>query len=60
VFARPTVEYASQTLQFGTKGSFGGIQAQWVAKLPILTALEAATGSKPYKVFTPKKTQKMV
>ena len=40
--------------------SFGGIEARWVARLPLLTALEAATGSKPYKVFNPKKTQKMV
>jgi|SRR5215467_946223 len=50
----------SQTVSFGAKDSFGGIEARWVARLPLLTALEAATGSKPYKVFTPKKTQKMV
>ena len=50
----------SQTVSFGTKASFGGIDARWVAKLPLTTALAAATGSKPYKVFTPKKTQKMV
>jgi len=50
----------SQTVSFGTKASFGGVDARWVARLPLLTALEAATGSKPYKVFTPKKTQKMV
>jgi hypothetical protein len=50
----------SQTVSFGAKASFGGIDARWVARLPLLTALEAATGSKPYKVFTPKKTQRMV
>lgn len=50
----------SRTVSFGTKASFGGIDARWVAKLPPLTALEAATGSKPYKVFSPKKTQRMV
>ena len=50
----------SQTVSFGTKATFGGIDARWVAKLPLLTALEAATGSKPYKVFNPKKTQRMV
>jgi hypothetical protein len=50
----------SQTVSFGRKVSIGGIQARWVARLPILTALEAATGSKPYAVFNPKKTQRMV
>jgi hypothetical protein len=50
----------SQTVEFGAKVSFGGIDARWVARLPLTTALAAATGSKPYKVFTPKKTQKMV
>jgi hypothetical protein len=50
----------SQTASFGTKAPFGGIDARWVARLPRRTALEAATGSKPYKIFTPKKTQKMV
>ena len=50
----------SQTVSFGTKESFGGIEARWVARLPLMTALAAATGSKPYKVFYPKKTQKMV
>jgi len=50
----------SQTVSFGTKEQFGGIEARWVARLPLLTALEAATGSKPYTIFNPKKTQKMV
>jgi hypothetical protein len=49
-----------QTVLFGEKASFGGVEARWVARLPLLTALEAATGSKPYKIFNPKKTQKMV
>jgi hypothetical protein len=49
-----------QTVSFGTKASFGGIEARWVARLPLLTAVEAATGSKPYKIFNPKKTQRMV
>jgi hypothetical protein len=50
----------SQTVLFGERASFGGIEARWVARLPLLTALEAATGSKPYHVFEPKKTQRMV
>jgi hypothetical protein len=50
----------SQTVSFGMKASFGGIEARWVATLPLLIALRAAAGSKPYTVFTPKKTQKMV
>ncbi len=50
----------SQTVLFGRKASFGGIQARWVARLPLRTAVEAATGSKPYTVFNPKKTQRMV
>src|SRR5262249_23892191 len=50
----------SQTVLFGKKASFDGVEARWVATLPLRTALAAATGSKPYKLFTPKKTQKMV
>jgi hypothetical protein len=50
----------SQTVSFGEKESYGGIEARWAARLPLLTALEASTGSKPYKIFNPKKTQKMV
>ena len=50
----------SQTVSFGAKSSFGGIDARWVAQLPLATALASATGSKPYRVFTSKKTQKMV
>jgi len=50
----------SQTMSFGTKAAFGGIKARWAAGLPLAADLEAATGSQPYRVFTPKKIQKMV
>jgi hypothetical protein len=50
----------SQTVSFGEKASFGALDARWVARLPLLTALEASKGSEPYKIFEPKKTQKMV
>lgn len=50
----------SQTISFGEKASFGGLEARWVATLPRATAAKAAEGSEPYKVFTSKKTQKMV
>jgi len=50
----------SQTALFGEKASFGGIEARWVATLPLATAEKAAKGSEPYKIFMPKKTQKMV
>jgi hypothetical protein len=49
-----------QTVSFGEKASFGGLDARWVAKLDLAAAQKAAKGSEPYKVFTPKKTQKMV
>jgi hypothetical protein len=50
----------SQTVLFGKKVSFGGLEARWVATLDPAVIRKAATGSEPYKVFTPKKTQKMV
>jgi hypothetical protein len=50
----------SQTVSFGETVSFGGLEARWAATLPLATAEKAAKGSVPYKVFTPKKTQKMV
>jgi hypothetical protein len=50
----------SQTVLFGKKFSFGGLEARWVARLPLAAAMKAAKGSEPYKVFTPKKTQRMV
>ncbi|MBI3797848.1 MAG: hypothetical protein HY268_12885 [Deltaproteobacteria bacterium] len=50
----------SETLWFEETASFGGIEARWVATLdPALLAKEAQ-GTAPYKVFMPKKTQKMV
>jgi hypothetical protein len=50
----------SQTASFGTKASFGGIKARWAAGLPLAADLEAVTGTKPYTVFSSKKTQKIV
>lgn len=50
----------SQTASFGQEASFGGIKARWVATLDPAVAADAAKGSAPYKIFTPKKTQKMV
>ncbi len=50
----------AQTVLFGESASFGGIEARWVATLPLATMQQQATGSVPYKLFTPKKTQKMV
>jgi hypothetical protein len=49
-----------QTVSFGKKASFDGLEARWVAKLNLAAAQKEAKGSEPYKVFTPKKTQKMV
>jgi hypothetical protein len=58
----------SQTALVGKQVSFGGVEARWVATLPLRSvatlplkrAVEAATGSIPYNIFTPKKTQRMV
>jgi hypothetical protein len=49
----------SQTVSFGEKASFGGLQARWVARIDHAVAAKAQD-AEPYKVFTPKKTQKMV
>lgn len=49
----------SQTVSFGEKISIGGLEARWVARLDLAAAQKAAKGSEPYKLFTPKKTQKM-
>ena len=50
----------SQTVSFGEKASFGGLEARWAATLdPVLVAKEAQ-GTEPYKIFNPKKTQRMV
>jgi hypothetical protein len=50
----------SQTVSFGEKVSFGGLEARWAARLDPAVAQKAAQGSEPYKVFSPKKTQRMV
>jgi len=50
----------SQTCSFGEKVSFGGLEARWVAKLDLGLAMKQKQGVQPYKVFMPKKTQKMV
>jgi hypothetical protein len=50
----------SQTVGMGAKASLAGLEAHWVARLPLDTIQKAAKGSDPYKVFNPKKTQKMV
>ena len=49
-----------QTVSFGEKASFGGLEARWAATLDPALVKKAEKGSEPYKVFTPKKTQKMV
>jgi hypothetical protein len=49
-----------QTVSFGEKANFEGLEARWVATLNLAAAEKAAKGSEPYKVFLPKKTQKMV
>jgi hypothetical protein len=50
----------AETVLFGETASFGGIEARWAATVdPALLAKEAQ-GTAPYKVFMPKKTQKMV
>ena len=50
----------SQTLLLGETASFGGIDARYAATLDPDTVQKSAKGSAPYKVFMPKKTQKMV
>ena len=49
----------SQTVSFGATASFQGLEARWGARVdPAM--LSKAKGSEPYKVFNPKKTQKML
>lgn len=50
----------SQVMQLGKKASFGGIEARYAATLELSTVQKSGTGSAPYKIFMPKKTQKMV
>ncbi len=47
----------TQTASFGEKATFGGLEARYVATLDPATL---QGGFQPYKVFNPKKTQKMV
>jgi hypothetical protein len=48
------------TVSFGETKSFGGIEARWGANVETAQLAKAGKGSEPYKVFNPKKTQKMV
>jgi hypothetical protein len=50
----------SQTISFGATASFQGLEARWGARVDPAMFSKAATGSEPYKVFNPRKTQKMV
>jgi hypothetical protein len=50
----------SQTLSFGEEATFGGIKARWGATVDPSALASAGKGPEPYKVFMPKKTQKMV
>ncbi len=48
-----------QTLALGEKKAFGGIEARFAAQAPLSTVQKGSSGSAPYKVYTPEKTQKM-
>lgn len=48
----------SQSLILGGTTSFDGLEARWAASLQ--PQLLGKAGAQPYKIFTPKKTQKMV
>jgi hypothetical protein len=50
----------TNTFSAGEKVALAGIEARWVARLDPSILGSGAPGSKPYTVFTPKKTQKMV
>ena len=50
----------SETVSFGATASFQGLEARWAARLDPAMLSKAAKGSEPYKVFNPRKTQKMV
>ncbi len=50
----------AQTVSFGETVSFGGLEARWAATVDPALVAKAAHGTEPYKVFTPKKTQRMV
>jgi hypothetical protein len=48
------------TVSLGETASFGGIDARWGASIDPSLIGKSDKGSEPYKVFNPKKTQKMV
>src|SRR6266436_474609 len=50
----------SQTIGMGEKATLAGLDAHWVATLPLAMLKGEKTGTKPYTPFAPKKTQKMV
>ena len=50
----------AQTVSFGEKASFGGLEARWGATVDPAMVAKQAHGTTPYTVFIPKKTQKMV
>ena len=50
----------TQTISVGEKVSFGGLEARWAATLDPALVQSLEQEFEPYKVFTPKKTQKMV
>lgn len=50
----------SQTVSLGETASFGGLEARWAATLNPALVKGEAKGMAPYKIFMPKKTQKMV
>jgi hypothetical protein len=49
-----------QTVSFGEKVTIEGLEARWAARLDLAALQKEAKGSEPYKLFMPKKTQKMV
>lgn len=48
-----------QELSLGEKASFGGLEARWAARAPRSVVQTSAAGAEPYKIYLPKKTQKM-
>jgi len=50
----------TNSVSVGEKASLAGIEARWVARLDPALLAKGTQGTKPYTVFTPKKTQKMV
>jgi len=50
----------TNSVSVGQKASLAGIEARWVARLDPALLAKGTQGTKPYTVFTPKKTQKMV